>query len=54
MEAASLLIQRVGFPITVTLILLFQLVPKIDHGIAIADKVDGELAVLMTSCGGKP
>lgn len=39
-----------GWPIVVLLIVLYQIVPKIDHGIAIADHVDSTLARIETSC----
>ena len=32
------------------LIVLYQIVPKIDHGIAIADHVDSTLARIEVSC----
>lgn len=35
-----------GVPTLVLVIVLFQLAPKIDHGIAVADHVDAELQYL--------
>lgn len=51
-ERLSTFIQRVGFPAVVTLILLFGLLPRIDHGIEVADRVDGKLTVFINACGG--
>jgi hypothetical protein len=40
------IVKDFGFPAVVTVIILTQLVPKIDHGIAVADHVDAELQYL--------
>lgn len=53
-DAWSRFISRVGFPIVVTFILLFQLVPKIDRQVDVLDRVDGKLTLLLTSCGRTP
>lgn len=39
-----------GWPVAVLLIVLWQIVPKIDHGIAIADHVDSTLQRIEVSC----
>lgn len=39
-----------GWPVVVLLIMLWQVVPKIDHGIAIADHVDSTLQRIESSC----
>lgn len=39
-------IKDVGLPAVILVIFLTQLVPKIDHGISIADHVDAELQYL--------
>jgi len=40
------LAERVGAPTLIAVLVLTQLNPKIDHGIAIADHVDAELQYL--------
>lgn len=49
-DTLSKLISRIGFPSVVVLLLLFQLMPKIDRGIAIADEVDGKLNYMIVNC----
>lgn len=39
-----------GWPVVVLLVVLYAIVPKIDHGIAIADHVDSTLARIESSC----
>ena len=41
---------RLGVPTFVLVVLLVLLGPKIDHGIAVADRVDGELSIIAASC----
>lgn len=48
------LVSRVGFPAVVLLVVLFQLVPRIDRGIQIADRVDGQLSVIAATCDLRP
>jgi hypothetical protein len=43
-------VARVGVPFAIALLVLAQLVPKIDRGIQIADRVDAELQFLASSC----
>lgn len=50
LDTWSKLVSRLGFPIAVCFILLFQLVPKIDEGIAIANRVDGQLRYMQQNC----
>lgn len=50
----SRFISRVGFPIVVTFILLFQLVPKIDHQTEAMDRLDSKLTILLNSCQRSP
>lgn len=44
------LAANVGVPFTLAIIILFQLAPAIQHGIEIADRVDGELQILAANC----
>lgn len=44
------LAANVGVPFATLLVVLFQLVPAIQHGIQIADRVDGELNILAANC----
>lgn len=44
------LAANVGVPFVTLMIVLFQLVPAITHGIQIADRVDGELNILAANC----
>lgn len=47
--------MRLGVPAFVLYIVLAQLGPKIDHGIAVADRVDAELQVVIErGCGPLP
>lgn len=47
--------QVVGVPALVLFLLITQLEPRIDHGIAIADRVDAELQVVIErGCGPLP
>jgi len=39
-----------GWPVVVLVIVLWQIVPKIDHGISIADHVDSTLQRIEVSC----
>lgn len=42
---------KVGVPGAVLLIVLFQLTPRIDRGIQIADRVDAQLSYIAAACG---
>lgn len=44
------LAANVGVPAVLALVILFQLLPRIDEGIRIADRVDGELDILAANC----
>lgn len=44
------LAANVGVPFAILVIVLFQLIPEIQHGIRIADRVDGELNILAANC----
>jgi hypothetical protein len=46
--------ERVGFPVVLLIILTFSLMPRLDHGLAIADRVDAELQVVISRCGYGP
>lgn len=49
------LAERVGAPTLIAVLILLQLEPKIDHGIAIADHVDAQLTYLaLVGCGPRP
>jgi hypothetical protein len=41
---------RLGVPTFVLVVLLTTIIPKIEHGIAIADRVDAELQLIAASC----
>ncbi len=41
---------RLGVPTFVLVVLLIFIGPKIDHGIAVADRVDGELQIIAATC----
>jgi hypothetical protein len=47
------LLERFGAPTLIAVLILLQLQPKIDHGIAVADHVDAELTYL-SSVGCSP
>jgi len=49
-EPISRAVAAGGWPIVVLLIVLYQIVPKIDHGIAIADHVDSTLQRIDANC----
>lgn len=49
-DAAAKAIAAGGWPIAVLMIVLWQLAPKIDHGIAVADHVDSTLTRIEASC----
>lgn len=44
------LVANVGVPAAIAFFVLFQLGPRIDDGIRIADRVDGELNILAANC----
>jgi len=49
------LLERFGAPTLIAVLILLQLEPKIDHGIAIADHVDAQLSYLAAvGCGPPP
>jgi hypothetical protein len=53
-ENVSKFVSRIGFPATVVLIMLFQLNPKIDQGIQIANEVNGQLKYMVYQCQSLP
>lgn len=44
------LAANAGVPFVLAIVILFQLVPLVQHGIGIADRVDGELNILAANC----
>lgn len=46
--------ERLGVPAFVLVVLLVTLIPKIDRGIQIADRVDGQLGQIAASCDLRP
>lgn len=49
-EGISKLISRIGFPATMVLILLYGLMPRIDHVANVADEVNGKLNFMVYNC----
>lgn len=49
-DAAIKAIASGGWPVVVLLVVLYTIVPKIDHGIAVADHVDSTLTRIESSC----
>jgi len=47
-------LSKLGVPVVVLAIVLFQLIPRIDHGIAVADRVEGQLNIIAASCDLRP
>lgn len=43
-------VERVGFPVVLLIILTFSLMPRLDHGLMIADRVDAELQIVISRC----
>lgn len=52
--AAASVGEKLGVPAFVIVVLITTLIPRIDHGIAIADRVDAELQVVISRCGFVP
>jgi hypothetical protein len=55
-DAATAALKSGGWPVLVLLLVLWQVVPKIDHGISIADHVDSTLGRIEQTCAlqGRP
>lgn len=54
LAALTTLGERLGVPAFVVAVLVFTLIPRIDRGIEIADRVDAELQILISRCGPAP
>lgn len=54
-DAVGRFIGQIGVPAAIAFFVLSQLIPRIDHGIAVADHVDAELQFLAArGCGPPP
>jgi hypothetical protein len=46
--------ERLGVPAFVVVVLVATIIPRIDHGITVADHVEGQLATIAASCDLRP
>jgi hypothetical protein len=46
--------EKLGVPAFVIVVLLLTVIPRIDRGLMVADRVDAELQVVISRCGFAP